>query len=168
MSIKHSVFLGTAVLTLSWAASAVAAIVEWPLDRMAVESEVIVRGHVESLESRWLDGPSSIIVTDVVFVVDEVWKGTGRVASGATLALRVNGGKVGEIGMVQEHQPVFQEKEEAVIFLWTNDLGRTVIFNDEQGKYTVLGDKVIGFKQAPLDLGPFKTSIEQVVRSGKR
>ncbi len=168
MSFKHPLLLGALAAAALWAAPAPAAIVEWSLDRMATESEVVVRGHVEGLDSHWLDGPSSIIVTDVKFVVDEVWKGSGRLTKGLQLDLRVNGGGVGEMRMVQEHQPVFLQKEDAVLFLWTSGEGRLGVYNDEQGKYTVMGDKVVGFKQEPLDLGSFKTSIERAIRSTQR
>ena len=168
MSFKHWIRLGVAVIAVLWVAPASSMILEWSLDDMAVDSEAVVRGRVLDLQSHWLDGPASIIVTDVTFAIDEVWKGSAALSKTATLELRVNGGQVGEMGMKQEHAPVFAPGEEAVLFLWTTEEGRLGIFNDEQGKYTVFGEQVTSFAQRIHDLASFRSTIQRAIEAGKR
>ncbi len=127
MSYRNQILIGAIALLVGTAAPAV--ILEYSLDRMVESSESIVQGRVMGLQSRWLDGPGSIIVTDVVFAVDEVL--TGPITNSQSLNFFVVGGVVDGLGMRQEHQPVFREGEEAVLFLWTQpDEKRIAVFND--------------------------------------
>ncbi|MFH1845328.1 MAG: hypothetical protein ABIF77_19260 [bacterium] len=147
------------VLLSALAAPVTAAIVEYSLDQMVGGSEALVRGRVVSLHCHWLDGPGSIIVTDVGFAVAESWLGSLR--SGQTLEFQVVGGEVGGIGQRREHEPVFRLGEEAVLFLWTRpDQDRLSIFNAEQGKYRIIGDTVVGLRQEPIALSEFHRQIE--------
>lgn len=147
------------LLVLTSSLPATAAMIPFTIDEMVAESESVVQGRVVSMNSHWLDGTGSIIVTDVLFAVDEVWM--GNQSPGDQLTLQVAGGEVGEIGMRQEHAPQFRVDEEAVVFLWTRPDGRLEVFNAEQGKYTVLGATVIGFRHEPLNMTDFRAEIEQ-------
>ena len=154
------------LLVLTSSLPAAAAMIPFTIDEMVAESESVVQGRVVSMNSHWLDGQGSIIVTDVAFAVDEVWM--GNQSPGDQLTLQVAGGEVGEIGMRQEHAPQFRIDEEAVVFLWTRPDGRLDVFNAEQGKYTVLGSTVIGFRREPLDLTDFRAEFEQAKRFNGR
>ena len=154
------------LLVLTSTLPAAAAMIPFTMGEMVAESESVVQGRVVSMNSHWLDGTGSIIVTDVAFAVDEVWM--GNQSPGDQLTLQVAGGEVGEIGMRQEHAPQFRIDEEAVVFLWTRPDGRLDVFNAEQGKYTVLGSTVIGFRHEPLDLADFRADFEQAKRFNGR
>ncbi len=156
---QRGMFALSLLLVLTSSLPAAAAMILFTIDEMVAESESVVQGRVVSMNSHWLDGQGSIIVTDVAFTVDEVWM--GNQSPGDQLTLQVAGGEVGEIGMQQEHAPQFRIDEEAVVFLWTRPDGRLDIFNAEQGKYTVLGATVIGFRHEPLDLTDFRAEIER-------
>ena len=156
---KRGMFALSLLLVLTISLPAVAMMIPFTINEMVAESESVVQGRVVSLNSYWLDGPGSIIVTDVAFAVDEVWMGDQL--PGDRLTLQVAGGEVGEMGMRQEHAPEFRIDEEAVVFLWTRPDGRLSIFNAEQGKYTITGTTVIGFQRQPLDLNEFRTEIER-------
>ena len=163
---QRGMFALSLLLVLTSTLPAAAAMIPLTMGEMVAESESVVQGRVVSMNSHWLDGTGSIIVTDVAFAVDEVWM--GNQSPGDQLTLQVAGGEVGEIGMQQEHAPQFRIDEEAVVFLWTRPDGRLDVFNAEQGKYTVLGSTVIGFRHEPLDLADFRADFEQAKRFNGR
>jgi len=163
---QRGMFALSLLLVLTSTLPAAAAMIPFTMGEMVAESESVVQGRVVSMNSHWLDGTGSIIVTDVAFAVDEVWM--GNQSPGDQLTLQVAGGEVGEIGMQQEHAPQFRIDEEAVVFLWTRPDGRLDVFNAEQGKYTVLGSTVIGFRHEPLDLADFRADFEQAKRFNGR
>ncbi|MBU8871642.1 MAG: hypothetical protein KOO60_12320 [Gemmatimonadales bacterium] len=165
MSHRNKLIFIAVALILGSAAQA--AILEYSLDRMVESSEAIVRGRVMNLESRWLDGPGSVIVTDVVFLVDEVL--TGEFSAPQQLNFYVVGGVVDGLGLRQEHQPVFHKDEESVLFLWTQpDQNRLAVFNDEQGRYRLVGDTVVNFKQQSIALPEFREELDWAIQIHKR
>lgn len=155
---RRGMFALSLLLVLTSSLPVVAAMIPITIDQMVAESESVVQGRVVSMNSYWLDGPGSIIVTDVAFAVDEVWM--GNQAPGSQLTVTVAGGEVGGIGMRQEHAPVFRVDEEAVVFLWTRPDGRLEVYNAEQGKYTVVDSKVMGFRLEPQEMTEFRATIE--------
>lgn len=165
MSIRNRIIF--IVLALLASTPAHSMLLEYSLDRMVAECDAVAQGRILSLESRWLDGPNSIIVTDVVFAVDEVM--TGAMAAGQELHFYVVGGTVDGLTMRQEHQPIFTPGEETVLFFWTQpDQRRLAVFNDEQGRYKVTGDSVVNFKQQTIPLIEFRQDLEQAISSHKR
>ncbi len=161
MPLRNTLPIVATVLALSLPALAI--MVEYPVDRMVAESGAIVRGRVESLGARWLEGPGSIIVTDMKLTVDEVWMGGYRASQ--TIEFYVVGGVVDGLGMKQEHQPEFRRGEDVVLFLWTQpDESRTAIFNDEQGKYRVVGETVLNFHGEPIELDEFRTNVDRAIQ----
>ena len=141
---------------LAAATPAAALMLRAPLDELVGSSDAIVRAGVLSTESRWLDDPR-VIVTEVKLEVREPWRGGLR--SGAPLTLTVLGGEVGGMGMKQEHQPEFRAGEEVVLFLKATPSARWAVNYEEQGKYTVLGEQVVGFDRQPMMLAAFKAAI---------
>jgi hypothetical protein len=165
MSIRGK--LMTATLLLVLCGPAVAAIVPQTVEQMVAGSEAIIRGKVVAQDSYWVDSPGRIIVTDVTIQVDEVWLGSLR--AGRTMTVQVPGGEVGGIGMMAEHAPRFRPDEEAVLFLWTMPgADRLSIFNDEQGKYMVADDQVIGFHGRAIPLAELRSEVDLAIeRSGR-
>lgn len=148
-------FLCTGLL----ACSAHALMQRIPFERIVQESPWIVRAHVASVDSRWLDDRRNI-VTDVKLVVDESWK--GGLAVGSTVAVLVRGGKVGRITESVEHQPSFAPAEDVVLFLrGPADGARSVTFQ-EQGKFTVAGGDVITFDQQAKPLATLRADVSRL------
>jgi len=167
MTFRKAAVLGALIAVMATTVPAAGTILEYSVNDMVRGSETIVRGRVVGQQSYWLTDPR-IIVTDVSLVVDEVWKGWYE--PGKQLLLTVPGGQVGEIGMRQEHAPVFSMEEDAVLFLWKmpDGDGSYSVFNDEQGKYTVHGDEVVGFKRQAIPLAEFRAAIDRAIDSGQR
>src|SRR5262252_6464008 len=100
---KRSLLAGL-LIGLAAAAPAAAFMLEVPMEDLVRTSDAVVRATVTDRQSRWLTSPH-IIVTDVTLDVRESWFGT--LQPGQHITLEVRGGEVGEIGMREEHQPVF-------------------------------------------------------------
>lgn len=165
MNFRIRILLIALMLTIGTSAHAL--LLEYTLDQMVESSESIVQGRVLDLESRWLDGPGSIIVTDVKFQIGEVL--AGKMTPRQELSFYVIGGFVDGMGMRQEHQPVFREGEESFLFLWTQpDEQRVTVFNDEQGRYRIVGDSVINFKREARALTDFREDLDRAIRMYKR
>ncbi len=154
-----------AAVALAWALPAMAIMIQVPMDQLVASSSSIVRGKVTGLDSHWTED-HALIVTDVKFLVSEDWG--GRVAPGTTLTLQVRGGEVGEIGMRQEHQPVFRQDQEALLFLTETPGARWAISHDEQGVYTVQGSQVVAFDGQRAPLTTFRSVIRNLVRPRQR
>jgi hypothetical protein len=152
-------------LALVWVVPAAAIMVQVSMDQLVASSSSIVRGKVTDLNSHWTDD-HAIIVTDVKFLVSEVW--TGTMAPGTTLTLQVRGGEVGEIGMRQEHQPVFSKDQEALLFLTESSGARYAVNFDEQGAYKVQGNQVVAFDGQRAPLTTFRSVVRNMVRSRQR
>jgi len=138
--------------------SASAMIVRVSLDDMVQQSADIVQGRVISRESRWNDDHTAI-VTNIRVAVDESW--AGKSSAGKTLTIQTLGGVVGEIGEVVEHQPVFGATEEVVLFLGVDAEGKPRVHNDEQGKFAVGGEYIVGFDLIPQSISSFRAQVEQ-------
>ena len=138
------------------ATPAAALMLEVPFDRLARDSDEIVRVKVIGLESRWTDDRATI-VTDVTLAVVETW--AGDLTPGNSIVLQVQGGEVGEMGIRAEHQPVFAMGEEAVIFLKATPSARWRVYGLEQGKYTVLEDQTVGFRRQRLSLASLRATV---------
>ena len=122
-----------------WALAAQATITRvQDLDALARDSDVVVRGMVQSVESRWVgDGPQKSIVTRIKVQVAEQLKGeTGSVAE-----IVQPGGVIPEsdIGQIVHGMAEFQRGEEVVVFLKKHAPSATTfaVTGMAQGKYTV-------------------------------
>ncbi len=129
------------------------------MDRLVEGSESVISGRVVSLDMHWLNGPNSIIVTEVGFAVDEVWMGSQQ-QSGDSISVRIIGGTVGEIGMWQEHQPTFEMDDEAVLFLRLRTDGELGVAFSEQGVYLRSDEQLSGHLRELKTVSEFRMSLE--------
>lgn len=149
------------------ATSAFALMVDTPVDKMVAGADGIVRGTVEVLGSHWVDGPRSVIVTDYRLHPTEVW--SGPYAVGKAVDFRTYGGTVGDMTMVQEHQPEFRPGEDVLLFLWTQpDAGHTAVYNAVQGVYRLRDRNVVNYKQEIVPLADFRLTIQRALRAQGR
>ena len=158
--------LGIAALALLLASPVRAMMLDVPLPQNAEESDAVVRGTVVSRTSHWAESGPRIIVTDVTVKIAESWKGT--LAAGQAVSFRVNGGEVDGMGMRQEHQPLFVDEEDVVLFLKATPSARWSVSYDEQGKFAVRDDQVVGSKGDAGKLGTFRASVKQMIQSSAK
>ncbi len=144
---------------LALAAPAVALMVEVPLPRLVADADAVVKAKVVALESRWTDDHATI-VTDVTLTVEESW--AGDLAAGRRFVVRVEGGEVGDMGIQSEHQPAFADGEECVLLLRATSSARLEVSGLEQGKFTVLGDQVVDFRQQAMPLQSLRRTVESL------
>jgi len=160
---------------VAFAGSAAGLMLEMPLDQVTVSSNVIVRARVLSQQSYWVGEPR-IIVTDVTLEAAEVWAGT--LEPGRPFTVRVYGGRVDNIEMIQEHQPRFAIDEDVVLFLRKSEDrppqngiaaldGLLTLNHAEQGKYRVAGALVVGFKRDISSLATFRANVRRMTRDGR-
>jgi hypothetical protein len=152
-----------AALALLLASPVYAYMLDIPLSRNAEESDAVVRATVISRSSHWVESGPRIIVTDVTVKVSETWKGS--FAAGQELTFQVNGGEVDGMGMRQEHQAVFADHEDVVLFLKATPSARWSVHYDEQGKFAVQDGQVVGIKGPAGSLGTFRASVKQMIQS---
>jgi hypothetical protein len=150
---------------LALAGPAFALALEVPLDRLITDSDVIVKARVTGLASHWTDDHATI-VTDVTLAVVESW--AGGLVPGSPLTLQVQGGEVGDTRIVFEHTTVFSPDEEAVLFLKATTSARLRVNAAEQGKYTVLGDQVVSFRQQTLPLSALHATVNRLKPANDR
>jgi hypothetical protein len=102
------------------------------LQELSSTSDVVVRGTVKRVESRWTkDG--SRIVTDIDVEVREAMKG----APPKTVTIRQPGGVVGDIGQKVSGLASFQEGEDVVVFLEKKPGNAFDVRGWAQGKYKI-------------------------------
>ena len=160
---KRSLF--ALILGLAAAAPAAAWMLEIPMEDLVRTSDAVVRAHVVDRHSRWLEDPH-IIVTDVTLDVRESW--LGRIPPGTRITLQVHGGEVGDIGMREEHQPVFAADEDVVLFLTGAAGARLQVNSVEQGKYSVLDGEAVGSRMQRLSLASLKATVNHLAPQGRR
>ncbi|MGH7265988.1 MAG: hypothetical protein ACREMB_14260 [Candidatus Rokuibacteriota bacterium] len=102
------------------------------LEALVRASSVIVRGDVESVESRLQNGR---IHTEVTIRVDEGLKGA---AGGGRVVLRQLGGSVGGYSKVVAGAPTFQTGERVVVFAEPLKTGALTVTGLFQGKYRIV------------------------------
>ncbi len=162
---RRSGLLLAALAVAAVAAPAAALMLEVPMTEMVSTSTAIVRAHVTDLRSYWVASPH-VIRTDVTLDVAEVWK--GGLQAHQPLVVQVEGGKVGDMSMQVEHQPDLRPGDDVVLFLRATPAARFVINNDEQGRYSVLGDQVKGVRPEPTPLATFRATVARLVPTGTR
>jgi len=120
--------------------------IKYDLEQLSKGSEKIVIGKVIYTESSYLEAGKAIY-TFVTIEVDEVIK--GDVVAGQ-IVLRVPGGSVGDETMEVSHAPSFMIGEEVLVFVARQTDGQDVIYNAENGKYTI-EDGIVVEEGVPLE-----------------
>lgn len=158
------------VAALACASVAHAVLREATLDEVASTADAVVRARVIGMQSRWLDSPR-IIVTDISLELGEVW--AGDLEAGQPITVRVNGGEVQGLRMIQEHEPVFAAGEEVVLFLrqstpelepngagaFPNTFFR--VHYVEAGKYVIADGKAVGIGRSAIPVASLRSSVRQ-------
>jgi hypothetical protein len=111
------------------------AMIKRSLEQLSQETDLILLGTVTKQVSAWNDQHTAIH-TDVTVAVEEAMKGS----PGTEVTFRVAGGIVGDIGMRTSNSPVFQEREQVIVFLNTAVVPARVV---SQGKYTVQNGTIL-------------------------
>jgi hypothetical protein len=124
-------------VALTTIASSYAATVErLGLEELVKKAGAIVVGKVTATRTYW-SADRRFILTDYAIRVDEQLKGqTPRDVSVTTV-----GGKIGDLELYVSGMPVFQQGEEAVVFIEQSGVYQTVV-GLGQGKFTVTNGEV--------------------------
>jgi hypothetical protein len=110
------------------------------------QSEVVVRGSVESVESYWNDKHTKVF-TRTRIAVDETYKGSPRSAINVIQL----GGVVGNIRVTVHGAPHWEVGEEVLLFAGPYDAGDFRVSGFSQGKFRIERDPKTGkpYIQAP-------------------
>lgn len=100
------------------------------IDQLVEESHWVVQGRVVEKSCHW-DGQGRIFTQIKLDRVD-VWKGE---STGETFTFIQAGGTLGDIQMVATGEPIYQLREEVVVFLDKNQRGEGVSVGMAQGKF---------------------------------
>ena len=137
------------------------------LEKLCGKSEHIVVGKVTKLSYYRAEWPKvgTIPFTDVTIEVEEQWK--GKLAD-AKLVIQVPGGKHADgTRMTVSETPTFQVGEKVLLFTARYN-GRQWVYGWEQGKYTMVIQRVVGKEGFPIDEDiltyPLRRQIEELVR----
>jgi hypothetical protein len=145
MNVVRALTAAAVVVVVFVAAGSTAQALVTPFDtrQLTAAAPTIVVAQVASVSSHWTSGAQSTIVTDVDLRVGEVLKGS----AGASLRLRLPGGRVGAAAVLVSDAPQFVAGLTYVIFI--DAAGRVVdgSFGAPQvigGRVPALGDSVGG------------------------
>ena len=131
MKLSHIAAGGFIVLLVhvtGWATT----VIKMDLSALVEQSESIVQGKVEHVESAW-DEQRKTIFTSVSVIVNEGLKGTPQ----SRIVVRQLGGKLGAMNLSVVGMPPFHEGEEVILFLRRSSLSDYHVIGLSQGKFTV-------------------------------
>jgi len=106
-------------------------LVHLPVEQMAREASVVVRGKVVASDSRWDRG---LIVTDSVVAVSECWT---EAPCPERIVVRQLGGEVGDVGMLVEGTAPLVRDDEVVLFARARPDGRFAPVGMAQGAFSI-------------------------------
>ena len=107
-----------------------------PMEDLARKADMIVLGTVTQQASAW-DAQHTAIYTDVTLAVERVLTGPPE----EVVTFRVQGGRVGGIGMGTSNDATFRDGERVIVFLDTRADPSTVV-GMQQGKFEVTDNTV--------------------------
>ena len=126
------------VLILCAIAGWTTTVVRMDLPALVQESDSIVQGQVEGIDSRW-DEQKRTIFTYISVRVHEPLKAN----PGPTVVIRQLGGKVGAMRLSVMGMPAFRTGEEVILFLKRNPESTYHVVGLNQGKYEIGDDSVV-------------------------
>lgn len=112
-------------------------------------ADLILTGKVIQKESSW--NPSKTrIYTKATLQVDEFLKGNNNTNE---VEVTYPGGEVGDVGELYTHMPKFDNNEEVLVFLESDEkMSEYRVLNGEEGKITVLEDPATNEKVTSSNL----------------
>jgi hypothetical protein len=132
-----------AALTLAHVADAKMYYISTP-DMVAKANEVMT-GKIVSLESYWSDTKPRMIFTAVTVEVGEKVKGTAN--KGATVIVKIPGGRVGDVASPASETPTFKKGDEVLVFLQASSTGGYKMLSGSRGKFEIKTDANTGEKR---------------------
>jgi hypothetical protein len=147
--------LFTASMVLIMSAGAFASLVYMDTAELADESDLIVVGKVDGIESFY--GTDGFIYSRAYVIVDDIVLGDDR-----TDAVEVvyPGGIVDGVGMATSISPVFDEGMEVVLFLQIDDEGEFVLTNHSASKFTIEDGIVV---EEGIPLADYVNEVTRVI-----
>lgn len=103
-------------------------LVQMDLDDLTSQSQTVVYGKIVSSRTEW-DRSHSVIYT--FYTVQPIQYLKGQL--GSTFELQEMGGTLDGLTMKVPSAPEFKAGQEAVLFVWTDPLGRNLVIGMEQG-----------------------------------
>lgn len=128
------------------------------LEDLTINSDWIVIGTVENMESRWNDS-QDYIYTYLTLSVDEYLKNP---LDEEELIIQIPGGVVDDIEQRVSDTPEFQVGEHVVLFLFDRD-GQKWVYGWEKGKYIIENGQIL---ELGISLSAFKEQIIIIRQSG--
>lgn len=105
--------------------------------QLVSEAQVIARGTVTSVSSRWIDGPKGrVIETFVGFTVEKALKGN----PGPTMTLQFLGGTVGQDSLRVAGMPQFKVGQHEILFVTGNGTQFCPLVRFGHGRYRIRTD----------------------------
>lgn len=128
---------------------------------LVATAPVILHGQVVELRAGWADGRRSVETFVTVEVADYL-KGD----LGATVTLRVPGGRLGRYRTIFVGAPEFKQGDEVVLFLKHSGPSHPYIIGLSQGAFRVVPDPRTGRRMVttPIVMGKGGDAPERVVR----
>jgi hypothetical protein len=130
------------------------------LEELVGESDSIVQGLVEDVQSRWEDRQ---IFTYVTIGIDEPLKGDRT----RTLVIRQLGGQVGSLQAVVAGMPQFEPGENVIAFLKNAGNGTFHVVGMNQGRYVIAEDYAVS-NLSGVDLMNPKNGVVSGAATAKR
>lgn len=128
------------------------------LEDLTVNSDWVVIGTVENMESRWNDA-HDYIYTYLTLSVDEYLKNP---LDETELTIQIPGGVVDDIEQKVSDTPEFEIGELVVLFLFDRE-GQKWVYGWEKGKYSVGNGQIA---ELGTSLSTFKEQINGILQHG--
>lgn len=132
---------------------------EFSLADLIQGSDNIIIGSVDQKVSRWNTGHTAIN-TSVLISIEESLKGS---IAQQLMVITVPGGTADGITEMVSDEPEFKVGERMVLFLKLRDVNDFAVYGLEQGKMTIVNDKV-----GDVSLANFKMQINQLLGGSVR
>jgi len=131
-------------LALGWAPAASASVIYVTTEQLEEASDPIITGKVTEVNSHWIVGDGTRIVTDVTIETDDVVK--GAINKSTLIQVRIPGGCVGSIVTKAVGMPTFKENEEVLVYLQYRDEVGYLVVAGARGKFDIVTDSTTGEK----------------------
>ncbi|MFZ1946806.1 MAG: hypothetical protein WAW06_04610 [bacterium] len=140
MGLRLVCIAGLCLVAMGWTACADASLLaNRTPQQIGADSDVVVRGRVESSQSYWNDRHTKVL-TRVRIAVDQTYKGPGT----ATLDLIQLGGTVGTMKVTAHGTPTWKVGEEVLVFAERDKAGSYQVSGLAQGKFKIVRDAKTG------------------------